>query len=267
MLKRPDAWSGTTLTAMGLGYEVDVTPLQLAVAYAALANGGLLVQPHIVAERRDVTGRTTWIARQDSVRRAFMSSTAKTILPAFLGAVEEGTATRAQIEGLKVAGKTGTARKADAGGYREGAYRASFAGFFPADDPQVVLAVVVDEPKTVHYGGLVAAPVFQRTAARWLATFPELARQAFPVEELPYAAATGVSERVRPVLLQEQDEPNEPAVSGDAVPDFRGWTMREAAYWLSRRNIPVRIEGRGVVAAQYPEAGRPPGQTVVLRSR
>ena len=267
LLKRPDQWSGTTLTAMGLGYEVDVTPLQLAVAYAALANGGLLVQPHIVAERRDVTGRTTWIARQDSVRRAFMSSTAKTILPAFLGAVEEGTATRAQIEGLKVAGKTGTARKADAGGYREGAYRASFAGFFPADDPQVVLAVVVDEPKTSHYGGLVAAPVFQRAAARWLATFPELARQAFPVEELPYAAATGSPGSVRPVLLQEQGEPNASAGSGDTVPDFQGWTMREATYWLSRRNIPFRVEGRGIVAAQYPGAGSPPGQTVVLRSR
>ncbi len=267
LLKRPDQWSGTTLTAMGIGYEVDVTPLQLAVAYAALANGGLLVQPHIVAERRDVTGRTTWIARQDSVRRAFMSSTAKTIMPAFLGAVEEGTATRAQIEGLKVAGKTGTARKAAGGGYREGAYRASFAGFFPADDPQVVFAVVVDEPKTFRYGGLVAAPIFRRTATRWLATFPELARQAFPAEELPYAVSTDVSESVRPVLLRESVEPNEPVVSGDAVPDFRGWTMREATYWLSRRNIRARVEGRGIVAAQYPEAGSPPGQTVVLRSR
>ncbi len=267
-LKPPDEWSGATLTAMSIGYEVDVTLLQMAVAYAALANGGRLVQPHVVAERRDVTGRTTWAARRDSVRRAFMPSTAETILPGFLGAVETGTATRARIAGLKVAGKTGTSRKAEDGGYREDAHRASFAGFFPADDPQIVLVVAVDEPQTFQYGGQVAAPIFQRTATRWLATFPELSRQAFSPAQFSRAAAPsdGPAPGV-PAFARDRNETNASPLPGDAVPDFRGWTMREAAYWLARRNVPIRIEGRGVVTAQYPEAGHPLGQTVVLRSQ
>ena len=266
LLKPPDEWSGATLTAMGIGYEVDVTLLQTAAAYAALANGGRLVQPHMVAERRDVTGRVTWTAPQDSARQAFMPSTAETILPAFLDAVETGTATRAQIPGLKVAGKTGTSRKAEAGGYREDAYRASFAGFFPADDPQIVLAVVVDEPQAFQHGGQVAAPIFQRAAARWLATFPELTRQAFPAAHISRASADP-SGFVRPASLRERSDANAALPTDRALPDFRGWTMREAAYWLSQRNVPLRMEGKGVVAAQDPEAGRPLGQTVVLRSR
>lgn len=266
-LKPPDEWSAATLTAMGIGYEVDVTLLQTAVAYAALANGGRRVAPHVVAERRDVTGRTTWKAPQDSVRRAFRSSTAETILPAFLGAVERGTATRAQIAGLKVAGKTGTSLKAEDGGYREDAYRASFAGFFPADDPQIVLVVAVDEPQTFQHGGQVAAPIFQRAAARWLATFPELSRQAFSAAQRAPEVAADESAVARPVSLRNQSETEAASLAAHALPDFRGWTMREAAHWLSRRNIPLRIEGKGVVSAQYPEAGHPPGQTVVLQSR
>jgi cell division protein FtsI (penicillin-binding protein 3) len=185
LLKRPESWSATTLTSVSIGYEVDVTPLQLATAYAALANGGLLVQPHVVSERRDVTGKITWRARQDSVRRAFRAETARTLLPAFERAVNEGTGTNAQIEGLSVAGKTGTARKVIGGSYAPGAYRASFVGFFPADDPKVVLAVVLDEPESARYGGSAAAPIFQRTAQRWIATFPEIAQRMSPDIELP----------------------------------------------------------------------------------
>ena len=129
-LKRPSEWSGTSLTSMSIGYEVDVTPLQLATAYAALANRGLLVRPHIVAERRDVTNEITWSMRQDSVRRAFKAVTAEEILPAFEEVVLDGTAELARVEGLPIAGKTGTARKVSRGSYVPGAYRASFVGFF-----------------------------------------------------------------------------------------------------------------------------------------
>ena len=185
LLKKPSEWSGATLTAMSRGYEVDVTPLQLLAAYGALANGGLLVQPYIVAERRDVTGRTLWRARQDSIRRAFRRATARKLLPAFERVVEQGTATKAKVAGLRIAGKTGTAIKARDGGYDRSAYRASFVGFFPADDPAVAMIVVLDEPKTSIYGGSVAAPVFRRVARRWIGTFPEIAERMNPVEEAP----------------------------------------------------------------------------------
>ena len=185
LLKKPSEWSGATLTAMSRGYEVDVTPLQLLAAYGALANGGLLVQPYVVAERRDVTGRTLWRARQDSIRRAFRRATARKLLPAFERVVEQGTATKAKVAGLRIAGKTGTAIKARDGGYDRSAYRASFVGFFPADDPAVAMIVVLDEPKTSIYGGSVAAPVFRRVARRWIGTFPEIAERMNPVEEAP----------------------------------------------------------------------------------
>ena len=175
-LKKPSTWSGTTKTSISIGYEVDVTPLQLLTAYSALANGGLLVRPYVLEERRDYAGRTVWSARQDSIRRAFDRKTARKLLPAFERAVNEGTAKSARIEGVRVAGKTGTAWKALGGAYSTKEARASFVGFFPADNPRVAVIVVLDEPKTSIYGGATAAPIFQRIADRWISTFPDLAR-------------------------------------------------------------------------------------------
>lgn len=221
-LKRPSEWSGTSLTSMSIGYEVEVTPLQLATAYAALANGGLLVQPHIVAERRDVTNHVTWQIRQDSVRRAFEEFTAREILPAFTEVVDEGTAKLAKVQGLSIAGKTGTARKVVNGAYAPGAYRASFVGFFPADNPEVVLAVVLDEPQTSSYGGSAAGPIFGRTAERWIPTFPKIAQLVAPPDTLPqYPAAV--------------------------VPDVDG--------------LPSRVAARRVRASGFRPAGALPGAT------
>lgn len=305
-LKRPSQWSGTSLTSMSIGYEVDVTPLQLAVAYAALANGGLLVQPHVVAERRNVTGHTTWSVRQDSVRRAFRRETARKILPAFEDVVEEGTATRARLQRLPVAGKTGTARKVSGGRYQPGAYRASFVGFFPADDPEVVVAVVIDEPQTSRYGGSAAAPIFQRTAERWIPSFPELARRVAPPEELPEEKAFRVPEvaglprhvaerRLRASGLRARSdrgnlpasrvEAQDPASGASAPPfltvrlteadssyaetmhDLRGWSAREAVFWLRSRGFEPQVHGEGMVTHQEPPPGRPMQAQVVLRCR
>ena len=305
-LKRPAEWSGTSLTSMSIGYEVAVTPLQMLAAYCALANGGLLVQPYVVAERRDVTGRLLWTARQDSVRRAFSARTARTLLPAFEAVVEEGTAQRARVAGLRVAGKTGTARKADGGGY-SGAYRSSFVGFFPADDPQVALIVVVDEPSEGIYGGHISAPIFQRIAERWVGTFPRIAARLAPVEPLPEAPAQplpaldGVPLAVaaarlrvaglRPAAFDPRDGARvvaaqlpaagtpeapgagvrlTPAAAPDplsTMPDLTGLSAREARYWLSLLGVAVRVEGRGVVAAQAPAAGQPLARQATLACR
>jgi len=174
-LKRPSTWSGTTLSAMSRGYEVEATPLQMLSAYAALANGGVLVRPHIVSERRDIMGNVTWKAEQDSVRRAFDAETARILLPAFEDVVNRGTAESAIIEGLRIAGKTGTARKTKNGRYVGGAYRATFVGFYPVEDPVVAMIVIMDEPRSSIYGGSVSAPVFKRTTERWMGTLPSLA--------------------------------------------------------------------------------------------
>ena len=243
-LKHPNEWSGTTQATMSIGYEVGVTPLQLLTAYCALANGGLLVQPHIVAERQDMTGKTVWRAEPDSVRRAFEKETARTLLPAFEQVVEDGTARRAQIEGLRIAGKTGTAKKVKGGVYRR-VYRALFVGFFPADDPEVALLVVVDEPEGSYYGGSVAAPIFRRIAERWIGTFPSVAARVSPIDQLPEPAP-------KPV----------PDVTGQLAGLARGH-LAAAGYDVSA--LPAE-QARKPVARQAPKVGTPlePGRQTTL---
>ena len=190
-LAKPDDWDRTTLSSMAIGYAVEATPLQMLTAYAALANGGVLVRPHVVKERVDADGDVVWTAPRDSLRRAFSAETATALLPHFEAAVasDGGTGNRAQVEGLRVAGKTGTARKVTAGSYG-GGYRASFAGMFPVEDPEVVLLVVLDSPTNGFYGGTVAAPIFGATARRWVGTFPSIAERMSPAGEVsPRAAA------------------------------------------------------------------------------
>jgi len=161
--------------------------MQLLTAYAALANGGLLVRPHVVSERRDVRGDVTWRAPVDSVRRAFSERTARRLMPAFERVVMEdgGTAPEARVEGLRIAGKTGTARNAVGGSYTAGYYRSSFVGMFPAEDPEVVLYILLDRPTNGYGGGTVAAPIFGEVAARWIGTFPSVAQRVAPATALP----------------------------------------------------------------------------------
>lgn len=304
-LKKPKDWSGTTFPWMSHGYEVDATPMQILTAYAALANGGLLVQPYIVAERRDITGKTVWRARQDSVRRAFKQKTARALLPAFEEVVQEGTATRAKIDGLRVAGKTGTAQVAAGGSYNRRTYRASFAGFFPAEQPEVVMLIVLGKPQTSGYGGVVAAPIFREIAARWLSTFPQIAEQMAPVDALPEVVevplpdvagqpavvaaqqlrAAGQRVRMRAATGQErvveQDPPFETAMrtggrvrlsveetASDSVrvmPDVRGLSARQAVLWLSQQGVKVTVKGTGTVQRQSTKAGQPLPAEAVLQ--
>ncbi len=229
VLKKPDEWSGTTLASMSIGYEVGVTALQIANAYAAFANGGKLLQPYVVAERLDINGDVTWRAHPDSVRNAFKRKTAVALLEAFESVVIDGTAKKAHVEGIRIAGKTGTANKVFEGAYVRGRSRASFVGFFPADDPQVVLAIVMDEPASSIYGGDVSAPVFKRVVEGWL-----------PMLE-------GVHPVRRPDLSEETAVPLEaitmPRVDGAPVAVARG-LLRTAGIEVS---VPSRIPDTAIV--------------------
>jgi len=308
LLKRPSRWSGTSLTSISIGYEVDVTPMQLLMAYAALANGGLLVRPYLVAERRDLTGQTIWRAeedpaRQDSVRRVFKRKTAEMLRPVFERVVNEGTAQKAQVAGLPIGGKTGTARKVEGGSYG-GGYRATFVGFFPADEPQVAMIVVMDEPGASIYGGAVAAPVFGQIAERWVGTFPMIAERVAPTGALPDVAerpvpdvthrpATVAAHRLRAAGYRVAAEaPSLAPVVGQApeagmlkrpgalvrltlaeetdttamkMPDLTGISAREALFWLQTQGIKARLEGQGMVVSQSPRAGADLPGEVVLR--
>jgi cell division protein FtsI (penicillin-binding protein 3) len=162
-LREPKQWSKQTSASILMGYEIAVTPLQLVTAYAAIANGGELLEPHIVKEIRSSEGKVMYRAEPRAVRRVMSGDVARTIQQLLLAVVQGGTATRADMVTFEVAGKSGTARRTSQNaGYTTGNYTASFVGLFPGNDPQYVVLVKLDSPKGAHYGGgEIAAPVTQ----------------------------------------------------------------------------------------------------------
>ncbi|MBI5848719.1 MAG: penicillin-binding protein 2 [Nitrospirae bacterium] len=166
-IRKPEKWSATSLGAIPIGQEVAVTPLQVLRAYSAIANGGYLVQPHLVSEIRTPEGQPVFSFSPDQKKRIISEKTAARMRDILKTVVEEGgTATGAAIDGNKVAGKTGTAQLVDqrTKRYSKDRFISSFVGFVPADNPKIAMIVVVHEPKGAIYGGVVAAPVFKTVA-------------------------------------------------------------------------------------------------------
>jgi cell division protein FtsI (penicillin-binding protein 3) len=157
-------WTDTSLATIAYGQGIAATPLQMTSVYATIANGGRWVQPRLVLGTRTASGGLE-LAPEPSTRRVVSADTALTVTRMLAHAVNEGTGSNATIPGYEVAGKTGTARIPipGGGGYYEGQYIASFIGFLPASDPQVVIAAILDRPVT-EYGGIAAAPLFQQIA-------------------------------------------------------------------------------------------------------
>ena len=164
----PFYWSGSTIGTLPIGHGIAVTPVQMAAAYAAVANGGVWLRPRLLADR-------------PAKRRRVMSRHVSEQLMSMLrDVVIEGTGTEAEVEGYQVAGKTGTAAKPDPrGGYSTSRYVASFVGVVPASDPRLVVLVTVDEPHGAIWGGVVAAPAFQEIA-RFGLQYLEIPPDALP---------------------------------------------------------------------------------------
>ncbi|CAN5809314.1 penicillin-binding protein [soil metagenome] len=161
LLKRPDEWGAMTTASVAMGYEVMVTSIQMAMAYAAIANGGELLRPYLVRRIVGPDGTPDFVGEPQRVRKVIGPGTAAMITQALVRVVELGTARSAQLDMLPVAGKTGTALKTGEHGYERGRYNSTFVGFFPAVDPRYVVFVRIDEPQGAFYGGAVAAPVFR----------------------------------------------------------------------------------------------------------
>jgi cell division protein FtsI (penicillin-binding protein 3) len=167
-----DQWSGSTIGTVPIGHGIAVTPIQMARAYSAIANGGVLVKPHLIDRVDGTTVPTT------RTRRVVSRSVSDQMLSMLRGVVLEGTGTEAAIPGYTVAGKTGTAAKIDPDGtYSTSRYVASFVGLVPATKPKLVIMVMVDEPHGDIYGGVVAAPAF-REIARFNLQYLEIPQDA-----------------------------------------------------------------------------------------
>ncbi len=150
-----------------MGQEVAVTALQLARVVAVVANGGMLVRPHLVTRIVEPDGSTRLVAAPQPVR-VLSQATARALSDILVGVVERGTGTQAAIPGFRVAGKTGTAQKAGVGGYQPGRHVPNFVGFAPAESPRVVAVVVIEEPQGKYYAAEVAAPVFAKVVSQAL---------------------------------------------------------------------------------------------------
>ncbi len=165
-LKRPIDFTNGSLEFMSIGYQVAINALQLSMAYCSVANGGALMKPIIVKRQLGPDGSINSENQPSIVRQVITKETAKKLTELFTGVVDRGTGIEAQINGVKVAGKTGTTQKIIDGAYSSESHISSFVGYFPAEDPEILITIILDDPKNGFYGGKVSAPVFQKIAAR-----------------------------------------------------------------------------------------------------
>ncbi|MCR4339789.1 MAG: penicillin-binding transpeptidase domain-containing protein [Gemmatimonadaceae bacterium] len=282
-LREPRRWSRTSAASLAMGYEIAVTPLQLATAYAAIANGGELLEPQIVREVR-AGDRVLYARKRRVLRLVYSPSTAATMQRMLVAVVDSGTATKSDLANFLVGGKSGTARRTDgARGYVPGSYTASFVGLFPGDKPQYVVVVKLDNPKRAIYGGEAAAPVSRvvlqaalaardaaldrgaLVAAR-LPDAPPVARAALTADSAPGAKRVVRVPSARPALEETPARrvvvrlPHAPAKrgqDGDAqrvVPDVSGMTLRGAIGALHHAGLHVRLVP-GAALQSYPGAG------------
>lgn len=185
----PRTWSMQTSASMAMGYELLVTPLQLAVAYASVANGGELLQPALIREIRDANDNVIFQHQRRALRRVLSKDAAEATRTILESVVDSGTATAAELKTFDVAGKSGTARRSIGGAYDLVHYNATFAGMFPARKPQYVIVARLIDPKGAIYGGLVAAPVVNRILQGALASRDvQLDRSALAVTARPIPA-------------------------------------------------------------------------------
>jgi cell division protein FtsI/penicillin-binding protein 2 len=239
-IRHPDRWSKRSLATISIGQEILVTPIQLVMAYAAIANGGTLLRPRIVSAVVNEEGEPVREVPVEQVRRVLSSETARTFRSFLRETVTDGTGAEAALPWVDVAGKTGTAQKTaeNGGGYGAGRYMSSFVGMAPYDEPRVVGLIVLDEPRGAYYGGSVAAPVFRDILAAW-------ALQGRGPIALPPSS-----------VVRGEEEPEE-----ETVPDVRLLDVERAREMLARSGYGMSVSGGqaigGRIAGQAPEPGTP----------
>ena len=247
-------WSRYEAAYLSIGQGISATPVQLVRAFAALANGGYLVEPHVVAaiEHGGHREATPSSPRGEAVVSA---ATLRTVTRLLEAVVEEGGGKRAAVAGYRVAGKTGTAQKAEPGvGYLPNRHISSFLGFVPSRSPEIVALVMLDDPQGLYYGGEVAAPVFGSVMARVL---PYLGVPPGSGESLDSVLEVDSEPAIpSPILARSVATEDGGKEAAYAVPDLRGLTAKEAIAELATRGLRPRLHGTGFVETQLPMAGQ-----------
>jgi cell division protein FtsI (penicillin-binding protein 3) len=248
--------SDSALASVSMGYQIGVTPLQMVTAVSSVANGGRLMEPHLV--RATDRGGVRTLVQPKVLRETITLETASELTTIMEGVVDRGTAKASKIDGFTVAGKTGTSAKLLHGVYSKSDYMASFVGFLPSRKPVIAILVVVDSPHGRGYtGGVVAAPIFKRIAE---AAIRHLGVPRSLNPELPVMVRREPSE---PSLSTRVNDRREllpaalPAAGTNSMPDLRGLSARDALKRMVALGIRPRINGQGIVIGQQPAVGTP----------
>ena len=288
MLHRLENWSAISIGSVSMGQEIGVTPIQLVTAVSAIANGGVLMKPHVVQaiKRGDrVVGPDMMVSAGAEPRRVIRPETAATLRRLMEGVVLSGTGTLARLDGWSAAGKTGSAQKIDpnTGRYSPTQLIASFTGFAPISNPAVTILVSLDSPVGLHEGGQVAAPVFKRIAEQVLAYLDvprdvplnprliqaaykrQMAAEAATLEDFSPTDFSGQPDELPAAsnpVAPDASVPHAPEVAmaadegGDvAVPDFSGKTMREVTEMCLHLGLEPLLVGSNLATQQIPDAG------------
>jgi cell division protein FtsI (penicillin-binding protein 3) len=271
-------WTPSSIGSVAMGQEVSVTPIQMAAAYAAIANNGVKVTPHLVKEIRSPDGAVVFQAKPEA-RVVLKPETAMALRGMLEGVTVRGTAKLAQLDGYRAAGKTGTAQKIDPATrtYSKTKFIGSFVGFAPVSNPAIVIIVVIDEPAGAYHGGDVAAPVFQQIAEQilpYLNVMPDTHFVAEP-ELIAKRTPTPAAKEIEPELLSsEQRQATLPRVTsrdakadmrevvyaastrrGALMPDLRGQSVRDVARLCAQLGLKLEAHGDGRALRQAPDPG------------
>jgi len=280
ILRPLQRWQPSSIGSIAMGQEIGVTPLQMATAYSALANGGLLVKPHLVREMRAPNGMVLYQARPE-MHRMLKSETTVALRGMLEGVTLRGTARKAQLNGYTAAGKTGTAQKIDprTRAYSSTKFVGSFVGFAPVNNPALVIIVVIDEPQGSYHGGDVAAPVFREIAEQILpdlAVTPDAEIKAAPgmiaqtAQPSPQVAKTRAedqrqSEQRQATLPKVESQRSSSRMTevvyafaskrGALMPDLRGQSVRDVARLCAQLGLELEAQGDGRALQQSPAPG------------
>ena len=251
-------WFAVDLATISFGQGVSVSALQLATAVSAVANGGTLMKPYLVEKIADENGTVLQQFSPQARQRVVSPETSRTVARMMEGVTTDGgTGMNAAVEGFRVAGKTGTAQKVDpiTRGYSVDKRTASFIGFVPADNPKLTILVIIDEPKTSPYGGVVAAPAFKAIAEQSLCYLNVPPAKGDKARKEPVIQVKKDPELVNPVDAAAEGTINEGG-EGVVMADFRGQSMRQVLRIMEKRGLNVKLIGSGRVVEQSPPAGR-----------
>ena len=225
LLAAPRKWGPIELATISFGQGISVTSLQLVTALSAIANGGYLMKPYVIEKIVRPDGNVIEQNSPEVVTRVISYDTSYQMKQIMQGVVENGTGKKAQIPGFSVAGKTGTAQipNPKSGGYYSDRYIASFIGFAPVEDPEIVMVVVVEAPRKKTHGGSVAAPIFKQIAEK--------------------------------VLFHMGLSPKKVLVGMTVMPDLSGMSVRDILKWSEEEGVKVKVKGSGFVTNQKPLPG------------